>query len=242
LYVPESEVTGDRPSRHNIAVLKFNTPDPKLSGQIHTWSLRSLAVGPETFDAYFREAVLELSDDGKAPENINYKHVLQSAAKVRSTHALYDAFEGELQQDNVNKHVSVAQPVEVITPQQAMQQVKQRVEEFFAAIVEERKDDAAKMLTYQEPRASRVYEGLRQLPGLADIKPEQIYADDEKALVISCEFEGFEGKTVRFAISVIIENGVWLIRDFDATTTDRMGGEVEDFLKVAPQAQHFSVK
>lgn len=242
LYVPESEVTGDRPVRHNIAVLKFNTPDPKLSGQIHTWSLISLPADQETFDAYFREAVLELSDDGTAPKSMHYEQVLQLAGQVRSTHDLYDAFESELKQDNVTKHVSVAQSVEVITPQQAMQQVKQRVEDFFTAIIEERKDDAVKTLTYQEPRASRIVDRMKQLPGLADIKPEEVYAEDEKALVISSEFEVFEGKTGRWAISVIREKGVWLIRDFDATTTERMAREVEKFLKVAPQAQHFSVK
>ena len=131
-------------------------------------------------------------------------------------------------------------PVKIITPEQARQQVKQVVESFYTAIREGRDNDAVRLLKYEEPRASRAINTMRQLLEIRPIHIDSIYVDETTALVITIELGPFEGHKARFVISLLKENGTWLIKKFKSITTDGMQEVIDDYLKSVPNAKHFS--
>jgi hypothetical protein len=258
LYVPQYPIAADGVTDFVIAAVRLNTPDPATwvraqltedpalrpnqmgheTMKMRTWGFTSLRVTAETFAQYVPPALHELSDDQTVPREMTYEGLLTLADRVRATPELYERVREQVTE--TQERVAVLEPVEITTPEQAAQQAKRLVEIFYAAIVDGRDADAVKMLRYEEPRASRVVTGMKQLPGVREIKVEDIYATGENALVVTNEFPVDEGRSGRWAISVIKEKGTWLIKDFDATTTDRMGEEVDKYLQPFPDAKHFS--
>ena len=257
LYVPPHPVATNGAADFVIAWIKLNMPDPAgwvkahpagnltlrenpEALKIRMWQLTSLRVTPETFAQYVPLALRGLSENQAVPPEMTYERLLSLAERIRAMPQLYEVVRTEIRE--AQEHVAVLEPVkpeEIVTPEQVRQQAKQLVEAFYAAIVAGRDADAAKMLRYEEPRASRAVAGMKQLPGVSNIKVEQIYATEDTALVITNEFARMEGHGMRWAIGVIKEKGTWLIKDFDATTTETMQQEVNKCLNAFPKATHF---
>jgi hypothetical protein len=61
---------------------RFNLPDeqPPQVGN----PLPENKIGPGEFDQFVREAMAELSDDGKAPEHVTRENVTQWAKEIRT--------------------------------------------------------------------------------------------------------------------------------------------------------------
>jgi len=68
-------------SKYNFGPRPFFDGRPHSLGQDHELTINS----EQEFDIWVRGAMAELSDDGKAPESITYKNVLQLAEKIRNT-------------------------------------------------------------------------------------------------------------------------------------------------------------
>lgn len=68
-------------SKYNFGPRPFFDGRPNLLGQEQELIINS----EQEFDIWVRGAMAELSDDGKAPESITYKNVLQLAEKIRNT-------------------------------------------------------------------------------------------------------------------------------------------------------------
>ncbi|HCO96178.1 MAG TPA: hypothetical protein DIU00_19925 [Phycisphaerales bacterium] len=68
-------------SKYNFGPRPFFDGRPHSLGQDHELTINS----EQEFDIWVRGAMAELSDDGKAPESIIYKNVLQLAEKIRNT-------------------------------------------------------------------------------------------------------------------------------------------------------------
>lgn len=240
LYVPQQEIAVEGASSHNVAFIGLNISQGKDPVQEPSWWLTSFVVTDRSFAEYVRPAMSELSDTQAVPAEMAYDNLLVLARQIRSRPDLYEASRKAVAQ--ARDRIGVLEPVkpeDIVTPEQAGRQARQLAEAFYAAIVEGRDADAVKMLRYEEPRASRVVAGMKQLPGVRDIKVEWVYATDEAALVLTNEFTAYEGRSARWAIGVLKEKGTWLIEDFDATTTDTMRKEIDKFLQVFPKAQRF---
>ncbi len=238
LYVPQKEVTVEGVSSHNIEFIRLNTPPNREAMQ--QWGLSSFVVTAHSFVQYVPAVMQELSDAQTVPAGMAYDNLLALARQIRDTPDLYEASRNAVTE--AWKHVAVLEPVkpvEIATPEQVRQQARQLVEAFFAAIVDGRDADAARLLRYEEPRASRVVTGMKEVLGVKDIKVEDIYATEENALVITNEFAAYEGGSGRWAIGIRKEKGTWRIGDFDATTTEKMQEEIDDYLKHFPNAKHF---
>ncbi len=67
-------------SKYNFGPRPFFDGRPGSLGQDHELTINS----EQEFDIWVRGAMAELSDDGKAPESITYKNVLQLAEKIRN--------------------------------------------------------------------------------------------------------------------------------------------------------------
>ena len=174
------------------------------------------------------------------PAEMAYDNLLALAKQTRNRTDLYESSKKTAAE--ARDHIGSLEPVEreeLATPEQVNWEAKQLIEDFYAAIVEGRKIDATRMLRYEEPRASRVVTNMKTLPGIENIKVEDIYATEENALVITNDFAVYEGKSGRWAISVLREKGVCLIKDFNATSTQSMQKEIDKYLQHFPKAQHF---
>ena len=68
-------------SKYNFGPRPFFDGRPDSLGQDHELTINS----EQEFDIWVRGAMAELSDDGKAPESITYRNVLQLAEKIRNT-------------------------------------------------------------------------------------------------------------------------------------------------------------
>lgn len=239
LYVPPRAVVPTERTVHTITAIQ---PKVQLSGDLRTEhrlliGFASLCITREDFEKYVPAAARELSDDKTVPAELTYDALQAMAKKVRATPELYEAVQTWAEEPQ--KRIGMLEPVETTTPEEVGRQAKQLVEAFYAAIVAGRDADAMKMLAYEEPRASRVVSGMKELPGVKDIRVEDIYATEEHALVITNEFPAYEGRSARWAIGVRRDKGTWLIKDFDATTTEKMHEEIDEYLDHFPHAEHF---
>jgi len=248
LYIPQREVVSVETTRMTIAVMKLNVQDPNLSKVMPTWGLTSPVVTPDVFDRHLHDAIMELSNENAVAESLTYDALLALARKVRIQSGLYVTAQTEMRE--ARDHILQLEPVKIVTPEQieeqteqAVQEIRRVVESFYAAIIDGRDTEARQLLRYQEPRASRTVDGMKQLPGLSNMRIEDIYATDTSGLAITNEFAVFEGKGgAGWAISVLKEKGLWLIKDFDATTTAGKQKEIEKYLKVFPNARHVNEK
>jgi len=86
IYVPDKKAP-ERDTFQNYKIIsKFNGVEPRRFGGRPNLIGQELAINSEEeFDTWVRGALAELSDDGKAPEHITYKNILQLAAKIRSS-------------------------------------------------------------------------------------------------------------------------------------------------------------
>jgi hypothetical protein len=86
IYVPDKKAP-ERDTFQNYKIIsKFNGVEPRRFGGRPNLIGQELAINSEQeFDTWVRGAMAELSDDGKAPEQITYKNILQLAAKIRSS-------------------------------------------------------------------------------------------------------------------------------------------------------------
>lgn len=241
LYVPQQVVPVEGICSYNLALIRLNMAPSVNPVGGRTWVVTSFAVTARSFAEYVRPAARELSDSAAVPSEITYDRLLALAEEVRKQPDLYTASQRATL--DAREHIGVLEPVdpsEVNTPEQVSREARRLVEAFYAAIVEGRDGDAGRMLMYEEPRASRVVTWMSELPGVRDIAPEDVYATEEAALVVTSEFAGPEGRRGRWAIGVRREKGIWLIKDFDATTTDTMQAEINKYLQQFPEAKYFS--
>ncbi len=241
IYVPQHETKHRETLNHTIAVLKINVQDPNLPDKMPTWGLSSSMVIGDAFNKTVREAVLELSDVQIFPEELTYDNLLDLASRIRRTPSLY-IVDKDLK--NAEDHIMKLKPVEIVTPEkaqrkleQARQEAKRVVEDFFVAIREKRDRDANELLIHKESLDSM--NRMRQLLGQTKIQVKDIYATNSTALVLTSEFSVREELRGRFAISVAKENDIWLIQDFDPTTTAKMQKEIDKYLELFPKAQFF---
>lgn len=241
LYVPQQVVPVEGICSSTLALIRLNPVSVVSPSAGRTWVVTSFAVTARSFAEYVRPAVRDLSDSTAVPSEIAYDRLLTLAEAVRKQPELYAASQQATL--DAREHIGVLEPVdpsEINTPEQVSREARRLVEAFYAAIVEGHDGDADRMLMYEEPRASRVVTGMSQLPGIRDIAPEDVYATEEAALVITREFAGPEGRRGRWAIGVRREKGIWLIKDFDATTTDTMQAEINKYLQQFPEAKYFA--
>ncbi|MEN6577736.1 MAG: hypothetical protein ABFD90_15440 [Phycisphaerales bacterium] len=239
LYVPPRTVVA---TERTVLTITAIQPKVQMSGDLRTEhrsliGFASLCITREDFEQYVPTAARELSDNQAVPAELTYDGLQALAQRVRATPELYEAV--RTWAEGPQSRMLKAEPVETTTPEQVRQKAKQLAEAFFAAIVDGRDTDAMNMLEYEEPRASRVVTGMKQLPGVKDIKVESIYSTEENALVLTNEFPAYEGRSGRWAIGIRKEKGTWRIGDFDATTTEKMQEEIDDYLKHFPNAKHF---
>jgi len=87
IYVPDEKA----PERNTFGgykvISKYNDagPRPFFDGRPYLLGQELIINSEQEFDIWVRGAMAELSDDGKAPESITYKNVLQLAEKIRNT-------------------------------------------------------------------------------------------------------------------------------------------------------------
>ena len=86
IYVPDEKA----PERNTFGgykvISKYNFgPRPFFDGRPYLLGQELIINSEQEFDIWVRGAMAELSDDGKAPESITYKNVLQLAEKIRNT-------------------------------------------------------------------------------------------------------------------------------------------------------------
>jgi hypothetical protein len=82
LYVPNEPLPSSPGPRLYRMLCRFNLPDeqPPQVGN----PLPENKIGPGEFDQFVREAMAELSDDGKAPEHVTRENVTQWAKEIRT--------------------------------------------------------------------------------------------------------------------------------------------------------------
>lgn len=86
IYVPNKKMPKRNTFNAYKVIQKYNGTEPRSFGGRPNLIGQELAINSEEeFDTWVRGAMAELSDDGKAPEHITYKNVLQLAAKIRSS-------------------------------------------------------------------------------------------------------------------------------------------------------------
>ncbi len=240
LYIPQREISVEGISTDNVAFIRFNNPKKKDSAQEPSWFITSFAITAQNFSQYIRSAIKELSDIQVMPAEMAYDNLLALAKQIRNRTDLFESSQKAAAE--ARDHIGSLAPVkreQLATPEQVSREAKKLIEDFYTAIVDGRNVDAIKMLKYKEPRASRVVTNMKTLPGIENIKVGDIYATEENALVITNEFVAYEGKSGRWAISVLREKGVCLIKDFNATSTQRMQKEIDKYLQQFPKARHF---
>ena len=87
IYVPDEKA----PKRNTFGtykiISKYNDigPRPFIDGRPTSVGQELTINSEQEFDVWVRGAMAELSDDGKAPESVTYKNVLQLAEKIRNT-------------------------------------------------------------------------------------------------------------------------------------------------------------
>ncbi len=86
IYVPDEKAPKRNTFRTYKVISKYNFgPRPFFDGQPGSLGQELIINSEQEFDIWVRGAMAELSDDGKAPESITYKNVLQLAEKIRNT-------------------------------------------------------------------------------------------------------------------------------------------------------------
>jgi hypothetical protein len=85
LYVPDEKAPERNTFQTYKVISKYNFgPRPFFDGRPGTLGQELTINSEQEFDIWIRGAMAELSDDGKAPESITYKNVLQLAGKIRN--------------------------------------------------------------------------------------------------------------------------------------------------------------
>lgn len=241
LYVPPHTIACTDRAVPTIAAIQpavhVRVSDPRTPPR-PLMRFTSWCITRNAFEQYVPAAARELSDDQAAPAELDYDALQALAQRVRSVPELYEAVRVWIELPG--GRVAELEPVEITTPVPVGQQATELVEAFFAAVIEGRDAHAMKMLKYEEPRARRVVTGLRRLPGVREIKVEDVYATDETALVITSEFATYESRSRRWTIGAVKEKGIWLIKDFDATNAEGTHEEISKYLQRFPDAKHFS--
>ncbi|MBN1973255.1 MAG: zf-HC2 domain-containing protein [Sedimentisphaerales bacterium] len=235
VYVPENKPKTLNTLVQNLAFIKIESKD--ITDSSPRLYLMSLKVEPEEFNNLIHGAYKELSDNSELPENVNYENILNMAKQIPDKKELYSNFKKEIQEQV--EHVGILESVEIVLPEDSLELVKQTTEEFFKAINEGRDNDAMRLLRYEEERASSIVKNMKQMPGIDGIKVDDIYIDEKAALVITSEFGPIDNQYGCWAISLIKEKGLWIIRDFDAPTAATKSKEVDKFLEPFPNATHF---
>ena len=86
IYVPDEKAPKRNTFQTYKVISKYNFgPRPFFDGRPGTLGQELTINSEQEFDIWVRGAMAELSDEGKAPESITYKNVLQLAEKIRNT-------------------------------------------------------------------------------------------------------------------------------------------------------------
>jgi hypothetical protein len=86
IYVPDKKTLERNTFGTYKVISKYNFgPRPFFDGRPGDIGQELFINSEQEFDIWVRGAMAELNDDGKAPESITYKNVLQLAEKIRNT-------------------------------------------------------------------------------------------------------------------------------------------------------------